>query len=169
MNNSPVPSNPVATPTDRYFTSSEAQKSSLSRAKPANSAVSDGEMKRCTWCRQTKPLSDYYQRKDRPGARSRCRACDAKIAKGRAEHFDPDNPPLPCGPFVRWLQELIEEQEGVKEVAMWTGLSQRRIYTLIQGQQKNVTMDLVDRALVAEGSTHLSELYPELYEMEEAT
>ena len=124
-------------------------------------------MKQCAWCKRRKPFAEFYKRTDRPGYRSRCRSCDAAIAKGRSKAFDPDNPRLPLEPFAAWLEELVGEV-GTAVAEDVTGLSQRRIYCFIQREQDGVTLDAVDRVLVREGSIHLSELYPELYELEEA-
>jgi hypothetical protein len=121
----------------------------------------------CGWCKRRKPLTEFYKPPNRRTHRSRCRKCECAIAKGRVKE-DPDNPYLDIAPFSKWLAALVEEF-GVAEAALSTGLSQRRLYCFIQREQDQVKLDTVDAALVSEGGTHLSDLYPELYnEMEEA-
>jgi hypothetical protein len=67
-------------------------------------------------------------------------------------------------PFAQWLEALSHEVEGTQELAFRTGLLERTIRRILTREFKSVSMDLIDRALLNEGSTCLWELYPSLYE-----
>lgn len=78
---------------------------------------------------------------------------------------------VPVRPFSSWIQETFSSPG---ELARIMGVDEKRIRHIVQEEYtkngkvypyKNISVDFVDRALVATGgNTHLSELYPHLYE-----
>ncbi|MCA1571162.1 MAG: hypothetical protein LC798_12765 [Chloroflexi bacterium] len=107
-------------------------------------------------------------RNGRAGHRSWCKPCWSTYTQeykpGERVGF------LPVGPFVAWLDELlaaVEDERGYESQLMGTlerlGLSDRSLCAYRNGERKKVSLDVVDRALTAEGEPHmLYELYPEL-------
>ncbi len=69
---------------------------------------------------------------------------------------------VPIGPFRDWLRERLPHHETLGELADAIASSERALYRWLYEHQ-NVIVDNVHRALVAEGSTELWELYPDLY------
>lgn len=85
---------------------------------------------------------------------------------------------LPAEPFIQWLERKAkryladprhEMSNGhlIKSPDKWfaatVGMDPRKIHDLIHRKQRFVRLNVVDRALCYEGSTHIGELYPELY------
>lgn len=87
---------------------------------------------------------------------------------------------LKLKPFQDWLTERRERYGGIGDLSEVVGIPERQLYTLITGFEMvsgkrrrdgkscmrpklSVSIDVVDRALIREGSTSLWELYPELY------
>ena len=118
-----------------------------------------------------------YKRKDRKDDLSaRCRDCSREddrerwlarkqlqedIEAGRA--LPPMNR-LPAQPFRDWLNdEALPRYDSLREFCEATGLQERRIYDVVNGRQKKVSLDYVDKAVTRDGSVFLWELYPELY------
>lgn len=74
----------------------------------------------------------------------------------------PDEPVvLDIAPFRAWLTERIEE-EGVVSLARRVGLDEKTLRRY-QTERNEIEDQVVDQILTAEGTTHLSQLYPELY------
>lgn len=71
---------------------------------------------------------------------------------------------LPAKPFREWLEkDALPRYASLREFCARTGLQERRIYDLLHGKQKEVSLDYVDKAVTRDGSAFLWELYPELY------
>ena len=73
--------------------------------------------------------------------------------KGEVLHLNPK-------PFAAWLRPRVERY-GSAPLAKQLGIPERRIYAVLHGH--GVHIDTVDKALCRDGTTHLRELYPELY------
>ena len=109
-------------------------------------------------------------RKDQLAAR--CKDCQREIdRKKRAKQKAIDNGELeaeinfvPAEPFRQWVRGRLEHYESLREFCEVCGLQERRIYELLNKNQKRVLIENVDQALVNDGSAMLWELYPELYE-----
>jgi hypothetical protein len=70
---------------------------------------------------------------------------------------------LDVKPFREWLEATVPKYASLREFCESTGLVERRIYDMMNGRQKRVSLDTVDQALTRDGSAYLWELYPELY------
>lgn len=70
---------------------------------------------------------------------------------------------LPVEPFAEWLRERVPER-GLHQWAQGVNLNGDHVGKILRGTNQSVHIDVVDRALTADGGTHLRELYPELYE-----
>lgn len=71
-------------------------------------------------------------------------------------------PTVPAGPFREWLLSLDETHA---ELSFNTGLPERRIRSVVKGEQDRIEFDTVDRALLHYGEPWLLD---DLYPMEEA-
>ena len=71
---------------------------------------------------------------------------------------------VPAGPFVLWVKRRQYAYESLSKFCATCELQERRVYDLLKGKSKRVSVDRVDTALVRDGTTMLWELYPELYE-----
>lgn len=71
---------------------------------------------------------------------------------------------LPVEPFAEWLENKISRNMTIDELERMTGMDSTHIGKFLHRRYKTVTLDQVDKVLCAEGSTHLRELYPEIYE-----
>lgn len=68
---------------------------------------------------------------------------------------------VPAGPFAEWLRTTIADHpHGIKGVALTTRIEERVLRRVIKGEQDNVSIDTVDRALLAEGTADIGDLYP---------
>lgn len=69
---------------------------------------------------------------------------------------------FPIGPFRAWLREQLVDRGSITVLAATLGLSERRVERLLNDPaQESVTLDVVDRAVVAVGEIWmLNELYP---------
>lgn len=75
----------------------------------------------------------------------------------RPERRQRRGPTLPVAPFAAWLSTL---GSSPAVIARATELNERRIHSVIKGEQERVEMDTVDRALLAVGDgTTLEDLY----------
>lgn len=137
--------------------------------------------KTCLQCKEDLPRSaEYFYTRNRRGKQEfapRCRPCNRefnlqyqrKVRDGTQE----PTVKLPIGPFREWIlgrmayykkaHSHFDIGDGGAEFSRRSGLSERRVNEITK-RGKYVTLDLVDRALVMEGSAMLWELYPELYE-----
>ena len=118
-------------------------------------------MKTCTMCKRDLPM-DKFRRRNRRGRqerRERCGDCESELERAyrngqrRIAYLDAD-------PFYEWLVAL-KGKYGTMEAARRCGISDRHVRRAVAGEHSRVTLDLVDRALVNEGSTMLWELYPD--------
>lgn len=141
--------------------------------------------KTCIECEKDYPATrDFFQarnRRGRQGFKPRCKPCQktwtdnylarveaekAEVGADKVVHY------LPAEPFREWIksrmafyyaQSYFEIGAGASEFSRRSGMSKRRINEVLK-RSEQVTVELVDRVLIAEGSTMLWELYPELYE-----
>lgn len=133
----------------------------------------------CNKCKKRRAAKFFkpYKRKDRKDDLSaRCRDCirednrerwiarkqlQKDIEEGRAL---PAVSRLPADPFREWLtRDALPRYASIREFCEATGLQERRVFDVVKGRQKNVSLDYVDKAVTRDGSTFLWELYPELY------
>ena len=72
---------------------------------------------------------------------------------------------LPIEPLAHWFEKKLSN--GYKgepgRLALRCGINERALSRILNGEQDQVTEDFVDKVLMAEGSTHLWEVYPHLY------
>lgn len=135
--------------------------------------------KPCLGCKKVLPFTSEFfpthTRRGVDGLRPRCRPCHRefqaqyRVKSGETrERMDR----VPAGPFREWILRRADfynrllpynNGAGAAELARRSGLSERRINEVLK-RSKFVRVDIVDRALVNEGSTMLWEIYPELYE-----
>lgn len=131
---------------------------------------------KCGKRRRAKFFKPYKRRDRKDDLSARCRDCSreddrarwlarkqlqADIEAGRA--LPPMNR-LPAGPFREWLNHsALPRYDSLREFCQTTGLQERRIYDVLHGKQKQVSLDYVDQAVTRDGSAFLWELYPELY------
>lgn len=121
---------------------------------------------------------------------AQCRGCVRVVSRNNAHlHKERQRGALIAGfglvdaaPFREWLEErrrvfLSESRQDANgHVITWreggpvppwfsayVGVADRHLYRILKGEMKRVRIDIVDQALVHEGSTMLWELYPELY------
>lgn len=71
---------------------------------------------------------------------------------------------LEAEPFAIWLSERAESYGGVKALAEKVGEDHTWIGKLINRKFKTVDLDKADMILCRDGTTHLREIWPELYE-----
>lgn len=73
---------------------------------------------------------------------------------------------LPVGelapaPFAAWLRDAMACYEGgLTEIARLSDVSSRTLSAVLHGERERVSLDVVDRVLVADGSITLNDLYP---------
>ncbi len=134
------------------------------------------ETKVCSKCGEEKP-KDYdnfglIRRYGKDGFQPRCKPCtakdrkaryarDARVSRGEEEKRVVL---LPAAPFVVWIKHRRPTYGSLNKFCKTCGLQERRVYDLLKGKSKRVSLDNVDTALVNDGTTMLWELYPELYE-----
>lgn len=114
--------------------------------------------KRCSACEQVLPVAKFNKRKDsRDGRLGRCMECCYKQAEKVGNSTTGGR--IPVKPFRKWLEEKLRFYEGsTGMLALATGLDERQIYRVLHNETKMVALDVVDKALVTEGSTFLWEL-----------
>jgi hypothetical protein len=71
---------------------------------------------------------------------------------------------LPSEPFGEWLKRRTSEYESIEAFANEIGSDFYWMRKVINGKVKVVNIDKVDQVLCSDGTTHLREIYPELYE-----
>lgn len=119
----------------------------------------------CRVCKRARPDDHYRVRTRADGTTKRDVTCRACVSERRKRQYN-DRPKdsgmerLPAGPFRDWLLKRLEVYGSTGQLAAACGLIERRVYGVLSGRQEFVSLDVVDRALVHEGSTHLDELYP---------
>jgi hypothetical protein len=134
------------------------------------------EMKVCAKCGKKKPknLDNFgpLVRRGKEGFQGRCKPCtvedrkekyarDLRVANGEEEKRVTF---VPAAPFALWIKRRQYAYESLSQFCRTCELQERRVYDLIKGNSKRVSVDRVDTALVRDGTTMLWELYPELYE-----
>ncbi len=77
----------------------------------------------------------------------------------RAQKLKDRTDRVPSEPFMYWLKDAARKHGSVSELAARTGVPERSLRRILSGQE-NVSLALVDQALINEGSTTLRELYP---------
>ena len=71
---------------------------------------------------------------------------------------------LEVDPFAEWLIKRVERFESQKAFASTVQEDFTWIGKVIDRKYKTVNIDKVDRILCRDGTTHLRELYPNIYE-----
>lgn len=113
--------------------------------------------KTCSKCKRTMPHSEFRKRKEsRDGLRGQCRDCYRGKRKPKTDTAGaPGGGRLPIEPFRKWLTWKLEYYESnMRLLSEATGISERALWRCFNESQ-TVTLDLVDRALITEGSTPL--------------
>lgn len=101
---------------------------------------------------------EYRLRKERKGG-------SLQVRDKRADVYGEDpQVRLPAAPFVAWLERKLSSYESIEALARECGVNSRVFRRYTTGEQQRITLDVADRILTNEGSTHLWELWPELYE-----
>lgn len=67
---------------------------------------------------------------------------------------------LPAEPFQRWLRDREGEFESRDVMSEALGMADKTLREQLAGGRKFVHVDVVDRALLADGRTRLDDLYP---------
>jgi hypothetical protein len=129
----------------------------------------------CRACGKRRSAKFFYKRrradrKDQLAAR--CKDCQREEDRKKREiakaikdgELEPEINFVPAQPFREWVQGRLHHYESLREFCEVCGLQERRIYELLNKNQKRVLVENVDQALVRDGSAMLWELYPELYE-----
>lgn len=70
---------------------------------------------------------------------------------------------LDIEPFAGWLRERISVHGTIQRFAGIVGVDEKRVRVFLTGAQRHVGSATVDHWVTIEGSSHLWELYPELY------
>lgn len=134
--------------------------------------------KRCNKCGRVR-LAKFYAKRSRSDRRdqlaARCVDCVTEDQRRTRERRKREREEVASGkslprvhrvpmePFQAWVQERAPKYESMADFCEATEMNERRVYDLLNGRQKTVTLEVVDRALTREGSAFLWELYPELY------
>lgn len=64
-------------------------------------------------------------------------------------------------PFAAWLREASKRYDGgVSELALLADVNVRTLRAVLYGERARVSLDVVDRVLIADGSITLNDLYP---------
>ena len=71
---------------------------------------------------------------------------------------------LSAEPFILWLEKRVEDYGGVKAFADDIGADYVWLARLLNRRFQTVSLDKADRVLCSDGTCHIRELYPELYE-----
>lgn len=72
---------------------------------------------------------------------------------------------LKSEPIVDWLNQRINKKYGtVRFMAQELEVEPTWLGNLVQGKYKTIEIDKADGMICADGSTHLRELYPEIYD-----
>lgn len=140
--------------------------------------MSEPKTKVCKECGKRKRASQFHKRirTDRKDMLApRCKPCALERERQRraenrklremvrsGEILPPVNF-VPAGPFRKWLEATIPEYESLAAFCAQCEQEERRIYDVLRGKTKRVSVDGVDRALSRDGRMMLWELYPKLY------
>lgn len=141
-------------------------------------------MKRCSQCGEDKPLEDFPLRGVSERGRARCpfkahcKLCQANYRRAfRERQRDRAIPAvdreivqnLPVGPIRAWLAPRVDEFEDYTAFGRYVGLGGETIGRLLLGKQPSVSLDTVDKIVVAFGRPDmLGILYPSLYDFDGA-
>lgn len=71
---------------------------------------------------------------------------------------------LEVGPIMGWLKEKLNEYETVDELAFNLKQETPWLRSILSGKVKTIDIDKADEIFCIEGTTHLREIYPDLYE-----
>lgn len=127
----------------------------------------------CRRCGRWRHLCDFGYTNRGTQLKSSCASCE-RIRKRKEKRRYQDNLELPIEPFAQWLERAVRRHGGVERLGEEIGADPAPLRRYIarceaNGEPKRgVRMTTVDRVLTHEGSTHLRELYPSVYEFEEA-
>ncbi len=70
---------------------------------------------------------------------------------------------LQVEPMVKWLNRQLVNYETVDELAFHLKQETPWLRSILSGKVKTIDIDKADEILCIEGSTHLREIYPDLY------
>lgn len=117
----------------------------------------------CIRCRASKSVRDF-SRSNRlaDGSTLLRRVCKQCRRRGNG----PDRcPRVPVEPFAAWLAFVLR-RDGMTsaETAEMLGVPERTIRRILGHEMRRVEVDLVDRALIRDGTIELDDLYPNLWE-----
>lgn len=71
---------------------------------------------------------------------------------------------LSAATFAGWLREIMERDHiDRRATADRFGMSERTLYAILGGERPTVELGTVERALIADDTTTLRDLYPHLY------
>lgn len=113
--------------------------------------------KTCSGCKSTQPIDQFNRRREsRDGRRGQCKRCMNSRAKAPTVEEQPaGGGKLPVGPFRAWLEgRLAYYGDSTELLGIVTGLGDRQIRRILR-ENKTISLDLVDRALIKEGTTPL--------------
>jgi transcriptional regulator with XRE-family HTH domain len=79
---------------------------------------------------------------------------------------------LPRGPFAEWAERRVPGHGTEAKLAKVLGMDPSYLSRILRGEYagklvETVPLRIVDKALCREGSTHLRELYPALYQFDD--
>lgn len=129
----------------------------------------------CSGCGRRR-LAKFFHKRNRADRKdqlaARCRDCSRESERKRRERekaiargeLERELTFVPAEPFRAWVRSRLDKYESLREFCEVCGLQERRVYDLLNKDQKRVLIENVDQALVNDGSAMLWELYPELYE-----
>ena len=68
-------------------------------------------------------------------------------------------------PFAEWLREVLDrDKSSIHDLEMRFGIADRTLRLILNGHTERVELATVERALVADDTITLRELYPDWYE-----
>ena len=72
---------------------------------------------------------------------------------------------LPYEPLKEWIEAKLGNgyMGSVPDLAMRCGVDESQINRVLRGEHERISEDFVDKILIAEGSTYLGAVYPDLY------
>jgi len=90
------------------------------------------------------------------GRRGQCKRCmSARTTPAEVDLQPAGGGKLPVGPFRQWLTERLAYYGNSTDLlGMVTGLGDRQVRRILN-ENKTVSLDIVDRALIKEGTTPL--------------
>jgi hypothetical protein len=121
-------------------------------------------------CRNGHPRTEentIFHRSTNGPVKPTCLDCrKASEVRNRGRQGRNEKVKIDAQPFAEWLKTKVEER-GVQNAAAETRLPERTLWRLVNGRTARVHIDTVDGALLYT-PTNMQELYPELFEFEEA-